>query len=165
VEATERLDLRPWTLDDVEAFHDIWGDPDVIWWGHSRSPAESREVLVSAIEACTGLPDGLRWFAVIERESGRVAGNVFLRPCSYGDGLELGYHFARAFQNRGYATEASEALIAFAFRAGYGRVVAIVVPDNAPSQRVVRKLGMRKTGTVVHGGLLHDVFEVGLGDR
>ncbi len=30
---TARLVLRPWALDDVDAFHTIWGDPRVIWWG------------------------------------------------------------------------------------------------------------------------------------
>ena len=39
---TERLALRPFTLDDVEGFHAIWGDPEVIWWGASESLDDSR---------------------------------------------------------------------------------------------------------------------------
>ena len=42
---TTRHLLRPLTPDDLAAFHAIWGDPQVIWWGHDETPeASAREI-------------------------------------------------------------------------------------------------------------------------
>ena len=165
MQETPRLHLRPWTPADVSAFHAIWGDPQVIWWGAADDEDASRRILEKAWANCAGSPEGLGWFAVVERESGRICGNVFLQPHRYGAGWELGYHFAAWAQGRGYATEASRGLIDFAFSIGIDRVVALVLAANTPSQRVCEKLGLRKTGTLIHADLLHDVLETGPGRR
>ncbi|MHC4930725.1 MAG: GNAT family N-acetyltransferase [Planctomycetota bacterium] len=157
---TERLQLRAWDRVDLEAFHRIWGDPNVIWWGPCENEEKSREVLKRAIELSAALPEELGWFAAIERASGQIVGNVFLRPSRETEGLELGYHFAKGWQGRGYATEATRALVGRCFDAGADRVVAYVLPENAASQRVAAKIGMRKTGTLLYADLLHDLLEI-----
>lgn len=60
----------------------------------------------------------------------------------------LGYWVDSASCNRGIATEAVGATLAFAFGPlGLHRVQAAVMPRNAPSLAVVRKLGFRHEGT------------------
>ena len=56
---TDRLRLRPWTEDDGPAFHEIWGDPRVIRWGHTESPAASRQKLSEVLARCAAMPEGL----------------------------------------------------------------------------------------------------------
>lgn len=156
---TPRLHLRPWTLDDVAALHTIWGDPKVIWWGAAEDEAASRTILERVRASSAGAPEGLGAFAVVEKASGRVGGNVSLQPYRYGEGWELGCHFAAWAQGRGWATEACRCLIEYAFSRGATRVVALVVPGNLPSQRLCEKLGLRRTGTQMHADRLHDVLE------
>jgi RimJ/RimL family protein N-acetyltransferase len=158
---TERLSLRPWKAGDLEAFHRIWGDPEVIWWGPCENREKSREILHRAIDLSAALPVGWGWYAVIERASGEIVGNVFLRPSKETEGVELGYHFARNWQGRGYATEATASAVSRLLDdAGAGRVVAYVLPENAASQRVAAKIGMRKAGTLLYADLLHDLLEI-----
>jgi RimJ/RimL family protein N-acetyltransferase len=58
--------------------------------------------------------------------------------------LEVGYHVMPALQGRGYATEAAAASREFARTVlGATRLVAIIHPDNGPSQRIAEKIGLR----------------------
>ncbi|NLO47229.1 MAG: GNAT family N-acetyltransferase [Clostridiales bacterium] len=56
--------------------------------------------------------------------------------------FEIGYGISEEHRNNGYATEAAEAIIQFAFEiVGLDVLVAIVKPENIPSRRVIEKLG------------------------
>ena len=68
--------------------------------------------------------------------------------------LEVGYHVVPGFQGRGYATEAAAASRDFARTVlGATRLIAIIHPDNTPSQRVAEKIGLRpEKRATVHGG-------------
>lgn len=62
----------------------------------------------------------------------------------------VGYSIARQHQGQGYATEALGALLRFAFsELKMHRVVASLDPRNAPSYRVLERLGMRREGHLV----------------
>ena len=55
--------------------------------------------------------------------------------------------------DQGFATEAAFALMQLGFdRFALSRLVAIIQPDNRPSRRVARKLGMVEERTLVHDG-------------
>jgi len=72
----------------------------------------------------------------------------------------MGYWIARECWNRGYATEAAAALLAYAFEAlGLHRVYARHFPRNPPSGRVMQKLGMVYEGRQREHVLRWDVFE------
>ncbi len=157
---TERLLMRPWHVEDLAAFHRIFGDGRVIWWGpEPHSEASARRLVTVIEEQDTPLP-GLGQFAVVERTGGRVVGNVLLKPASFEEGIELGYHFSFDAWGHGYATEAARATLQHGFaRLGLDRVVAAVAQSNARSLRVVERLGMRRVGTIEQAGLPHYVFE------
>ena len=60
---------------------------------------------------------------------------------------EIGFIFNPSFQNQGYATEASRALINYAFRElGAHRVVGFCSRENTASWRVLEKCGMTREG-------------------
>jgi RimJ/RimL family protein N-acetyltransferase len=61
--------------------------------------------------------------------------------------LELAYEVLPHFRGRGYAREAVEALLAWAAgQPGVAGFRASVAPDNAPSVRLVQRLGFTRTG-------------------
>ena len=161
---TARGVLRSWTLDDLADFHAIWGDPDVIWWGHDPDVGASRERLLRVLSERDQAGTG--WFAV-EIEAGEVAGNVMVKRADSVPGeVEIGWHFARAYQGQGFATEAAVALLDWAFATGdHQEIIAPIVPDNAPSQRVAAKLGMRPAERITYAGYPHDVWRVGRTQR
>lgn len=67
--------------------------------------------------------------------------------------VEVGYRVLPAMRRRGHATEAARAVRDCAATGGIGHLVALIRPDNTPSQSVARRLGMSLERTAhVHGG-------------
>jgi ribosomal-protein-alanine N-acetyltransferase len=144
---TARLRLTQWTERELSALHRLWSDPQTIWWGPHQSLEQTRALLLK-IEAQGG------WWAV--HLGTEIIGNVFLRTSPRdATALELGYHFLPSAWGQGYATEAARALLETA----PGRVVeAPVVPDNARSQSVMRRLGFAIARQLMHAGRLHELW-------
>jgi RimJ/RimL family protein N-acetyltransferase len=150
---TDRLILRPWQLDDREAFHALTLDPEVMHYVHARQPYSEAEVdewfsrqarQLTELDLCMG--------AMIEKSSGRLVGIAGTQPLGTTGDLEIGWWLAREVWGRGYATEAGGAAMRHVLETvGRPRVVAIIDPGNEPSKRVVARLGMqyeaRYTGT------------------
>lgn len=157
---TERLRLRPFTVDDAEAWHAIWGDPEVIWWGPSDSLDRSRTGLARLIQReAETWPPGLGWLAVMEKGSDEIVGDVLLQPAPFVDGIEVGWHFRTHVWSRGYATEAARATVERAFADGVcDRVWAVVATTNLASLRVAEKLGMRAVKDMEYEDLPHRMF-------
>jgi len=137
---TERLLLRRMTLDDAEALHAIFRDPEtMLYWStlpHS-SLAQTLEFMTRTIDACdAGEADD---FAVVFE--GRVIGKagVWQRD-------EIGYIIAREAWGKGLAIEAVRAVIARAFGQGRARLHADVDPRNARALTLLDRLGFIKTG-------------------
>ncbi len=78
------------------------------------------------------------------------------------DEPEIAYELLRRFQGRGYATEAAGALVAEAAATGRHRLWSTVGSWNAPSLRVLEKLGFRRDRTVVddHGEVVYLVRDL-----
>lgn len=90
-------------------------------------------------------------FAVIHRESRSVIGNVGFKGPPDDDGMvEIAYGIVPAFEGRGYATEAAEAGVAFAFEDDRVRLVrAHTLPTPNASTRVLDKCGFKHMGEVI----------------
>lgn len=156
---TARLIVRRLTMDDLEVFHHVWGDPDVIFWGAMRDLDASRVLLEQRLERRL---DGLEesgWFGVFRRADMEFVGDVILEPASWdSDIAEVGWHLARAFQRHGYATEAAEALLNHASRGGVREAWAKILPTNTASRRVAMRLRMRRSGHLDHPLGAHELW-------
>lgn len=164
---TARLELRLWNDGDVQAFHRIWGDPDVVFWGPAKDVGESMAMLARVRARCAGWPAPVGWQAVFDAESGDAIGNVVLQPAPFSPGdLEVGWHLRRDRWGHGDATEAAHALMEQAFASNpIARLVCAILPSNERSRCVARRLGfVVVAGDVLHGGRLHDVWSVGRGE-
>jgi RimJ/RimL family protein N-acetyltransferase len=147
---TERLRIRPFDPDrDAEPLHELWGDAEAMQFipgGAKASIEETRARIATLPEGV--VRDGWGFWALEERESGRLAGAVGLFPLAWkGPEIELAYHVVPSAWGRGYATEAGAALLSAAWAAGLDHVVAVAMPGNAASRRVMEKLGMELRGT------------------
>jgi len=90
---------------------------------------------------------GLR--LVARREDGTPLGLCGIMRKPWLDAPDLAYAFVPEAEGLGYATEAARAVLAEALGSGdLGRVVAVVVPDNRGSMRVLEKLGFHPEGRV-----------------
>ncbi len=60
---------------------------------------------------------------------------------------------------RGLATEMAHAAVALAFaELGIDELIAITLPDNRASRRVMEKAGLRLDGEITHAGLTHVLY-------
>lgn len=145
---TSRLTLRPYVEGDFEAVHAMRSDPEVVRWlyGEVLSEDETRELLARRLDNLSLVSEG-DWMsaAAVERASGTTVGDLALHWVSERDRTaEIGFVFDPRCQGRGFATEASGALLDWAFgSAGFHRVIGRTEARNAASARVLQKLGMR----------------------
>jgi ribosomal-protein-alanine N-acetyltransferase len=155
---TERLLLRPYTLDDVEDLHRvIYSDPEVCrpFCGTTKTLDEVREnVVYRMMQHRTGKFGCL---AVVRKADGALMGIVALHNCltwylvfedqdpRYNSlEVELAYAFGRQYQKQGYATEACRAVIEYAFQELRLRRIAYAVSkDNDNSWNLMMRLGFR----------------------
>ncbi|RKS79086.1 RimJ/RimL family protein N-acetyltransferase [Actinomadura pelletieri DSM 43383] len=139
---TERLALRPWTMAEVKAVLD--GDRQAHW--ADDFPAEGDRVIAGFIaeQHRTALGEyGQR--QIVERATGLVVGSVGLFWPPVDATVEFGYGVVASRRGRGYATEASRALVAHALTApGVTSVVAKVELSNPASVRVLENAGLRR---------------------
>jgi RimJ/RimL family protein N-acetyltransferase len=145
---TERLVLRRPAMTDVAAVYAYGGDPAVtryLIFPTHRSPADAEEFL----RTCPA-----RWesgeefcWVITLKDREEVIGSIACRV--RGHAADLGYALARAYWRRGYATEAGQAVVAWA--AGLPevhRVWAVCDVENPASARVLEKLGMTREGVL-----------------
>ncbi len=146
---TERLLLRPITLDDVDAIFRVMSDPQVIrYFGQlpmgSRTEAVQR---VEGIQAAFQERRGTRW-AITHRVTGEFLGSCgFWRLEYVHERGELGYELAPPWWGRGVMTGAVGAALTFGFvTMGLHSVEAQIHPANRGSRRVLEKLGFVQEG-------------------
>ncbi len=92
-------------------------------------------------------PEDVRWvWMVIEQASAHVIGDVgFHGPLRDEATVEIGYVLLPHARGRGYATEATSAVIEWVFTyTNVSQIIAQIDPANAASLRVAAKLGMRE---------------------
>ena len=150
---TERLLLRPYSLDDYDAFHDLHGRDDVaryLPW-ETRDAEASRKALDRHQTAVLEKDDDGMTLAGFDKESGRLVGEfvLFLRSVEHRGG-EVGYVLHPDFWGRGLATEGARAMLEIGFDLlGMHRVIARIDARNTGSAAVLERLGMRREALLV----------------
>jgi ribosomal-protein-alanine N-acetyltransferase len=148
---TERLILRPFTLDDAEAWLPLISLPEIIRYT-GDTPAGSVE---EARESLRTRPmrdyavHGYGRLAVIEKAGGRLVGFSGLKYVADLQEVDIGYRFLPDCWGKGYATESALPLMEHGWRElGLKRIVGTVHPENPGSGRVLEKLGLRYARTL-----------------
>ena len=140
---TDRLVLRMFGNDDLDAYYAICSDAEVmefIGLGKTMNRIETWRHIATMLGHWQ--LRGYGSWALEEKATGRLVGRVgFLYPEGW-PGLELGWLLGRDSWGRGYATEAARAALEHGFRAfRFPRVISLIYPENARSIRVAERLG------------------------
>lgn len=143
---TNRLRLRRLRPSDEAALIALDSDEEVMRYIGSRGGTP--EQIVSRVRERIGTDRGVvGWWLVEDKAEGAFQGIAGLLPMPEGPDIELAYRFARAAWGRGIATEAAVALTDYAFGgAGLARLVAVTLPENSASRRVLEKAGFMHDG-------------------
>jgi RimJ/RimL family protein N-acetyltransferase len=147
---TERLRLRPFTPDDAPAVERLAGAWEVaettLNIPHPYPSGGGAEWIATHAPAWDAGARLTLAIAPRERPSELVGAVGLGIEREHGVG-ELGYWIARETWGRGYATEAALAIVRYGFETlGLRRIQARHFTRNAPSGRVMQKLGMRHEG-------------------
>lgn len=144
---TERLQLRVWEDQDLDAVKHFWGDAEVMEYCLG---ATSHDKLLQVMHAYRRLHEerGLSVYAVVEKASGHVIGACGFNPAREGiSNIELIYHYAKSSWGKGYATEAAIACVQIAkHNGGVRRIHASCDLHNKGSYHVLEKAGFTYLG-------------------
>jgi ribosomal-protein-alanine N-acetyltransferase len=151
---TARLRLRPFTMRDLDNLHAvIYSDPQVTTYLPGGEPwplCETRSLLAWWVAHWED--KGFGPWAVLDKMSDAFLGDCGLMLSlgvspSAGHAVELLYALGRESWGKGYASEAARAALRHGFeQAGLKQIVAVAVPENTGSRRVMEKLGMTFEG-------------------
>ena len=139
---TARLMVRPPREADRGRFVELFGNQEFMaFYPGVLTGEQARDRFDHMVEVCRAIPFGKQ--PVVELSSGLVVGYTGVDYIDF-EGrtwLEWGYRLVPECRGQGYATEASQALLARAHQTYTGQLLAIIAPDNLASQNVCRKLG------------------------
>ncbi|MFP5389880.1 MAG: GNAT family N-acetyltransferase [Thermoleophilia bacterium] len=143
---TDRLKLRRWREDDLEAFAALNSDPAVMEHFPAPLTREQSDELVERIEAGFG-SNGFGLWALEVRATGEFIGFAGLAvpefEAHFMPAVEIGWRLARSAWGHGYATEAGKAALAYGFeQAGLDEIVSFTTVANRRSRVVMERLGM-----------------------
>jgi RimJ/RimL family protein N-acetyltransferase len=152
---TDRLELRPWVHADARWLNRLHRE-------RKLAPREELPELSATRQLVNGLIDraastGISLLTVVRKADGLAIGYCgLIEGRSSLDEPEIAYELFREHHGHGYATEAARAVVAAAGDTRRSRLWSTVGAWNAPSLRVLEKLGFERhhsteeaNGTVV----------------
>ena len=141
----DNFTMRSLQIFDLDALAAIWANSKVTRFLPSRGVPISREnaekSLKSFVKHWQQRDYGI--WAIIENFSSQMIGYCGLRYLDELDEVELLYGLAEAYWGKGITTQAAKAAIAYGFNvANLARIIAMALPDNFASIRVMEKAGL-----------------------
>ena len=148
---TEHLTITSFTPDMAQVVYENSQDDDTRRFVSDEvydSVEEAREAIEFLISRYDST-DGPFVYPIITNDSGENIG--YIQLCKLDDGTwEIGYHIAKDFTGKGYATEAVKAFLpAMAKKLNIKEVYGICLAENTASVRVLEKYGF----TQIYQGL------------
>jgi RimJ/RimL family protein N-acetyltransferase len=139
---TRHLELLPHTPEDVKAQLERMD---------AAQRAEVSPDWLARVEVATGIDPWTLGFALVDRATCTPVGTCGYKGPPDADGIvEIAYGVAPAHQGKGYATEAAEALVAYAFGSSQVRLVlAHTRSQTGASAHVLTRCGFRCVGEVI----------------
>lgn len=135
---TERLELAPMTAEEVFSLAESCGD------------AELAEAYREMGDGVLKYPDQALWYTawrIVLNKTGETVGDLCFKGLPDSGRPEIGYGILPEWEGRGYATEAVRAACSWTLsQPGVVSVEAKTEPENAASQRVLKKAGFYPLG-------------------
>jgi RimJ/RimL family protein N-acetyltransferase len=144
---TERLLIRPWREGDREEYLASCNSEAVT--AHLGGPAKVEHIDAALARIARSQDEqGFSFWAVERKSDGRFLGYCGLKLTNLPGtpvekDIEIGWRLREDAWGQGYASEAAEAVLAWAWaNLSVERIVSFTIPANAPSRRVMERIGM-----------------------
>lgn len=150
---TQRLYLRQWQASDFAIFAQINSDPEVMRYFPQVLSAELSNTIARKCQQLIADNGWGLWAVGLKHSSkpadnfiGFVGLNYTHADLSFAPSVEIGWRLHKDYWGQGYATEAAQAALQFAFETlALSEVVAFTAVINRPSQKVMQRLNMVNT--------------------
>ena len=103
--------------------------------------------------------------AVLDKSNEKFLGQcgLLIQEVDKVDELEVGYGFIPKYWGKGYATEAANAMIQYAFKNSLSSyLISLIHPDNLNSQNVAKKNGLNIWKPTEFKGINVDVWRINM---
>jgi len=149
---TERLVLRRWQERDRPALRAQITDPEVMRYLLAIPDAAAFEAHLARLDAWQDA-NGFTFWVVERRSDGAAMGLCGLKSGApqtpIENMVEIGWRFGRDYWGQGYAREAAQAKLDWAWaNLDATPIAAITVPANDASWGLMERLGMRRIGSL-----------------
>lgn len=151
---TEKLVLRPFKLEDAEAFWTNYGSDIRVHEYYSFVADTTKEATESFIKDCVAKYENPAYYMWAVELNGDIIGAVWYDMDEANDSAELFYGFGSQWWWNGYATEACKATKAMLCENGLHRIMAVHHLNHVSHGSVLLKLGMEPEG-ILKGARKH----------
>lgn len=160
---TNRIGFSKWQEDDIKLAELLWGDSNVTKYICASGCFSADDIAMRlAKEIENNIEHHVQYWPIFELETNELIGCCGLRP--YSDGkYEIGFHLRPEFWRQGYAVEAANTVIDYAFNVlNAAGLFAGHNPNNTASKKVLEKLGFSFIGNEFYEptGLYHPSYEL-----
>ncbi len=145
---TQRLRLRPLNENDGDNIYELSKNPKVMRYLRNGQPLNRTEAegdLQRRLRENDRLAEKkLGYWAIEWKPMHNFVGWLSIKYLDQTEEIEIGYRILEKFWGQGVTTEASRRALQYAFEElKLERIVAVALPENKASWRVMEKLGMR----------------------
>ncbi len=135
---TARFLTRPFCLDDADALHALLSDPQVMRF--IEAPY-TREQTLACLQSAGLCAPPLVW-ALVDKQTQALAGQLIFHSYD-SEHFELGWIFPQSLWHTGAASEVTEAVLAYARKAGIPGLVIECAREQRATRRIAEKFGFR----------------------
>jgi RimJ/RimL family protein N-acetyltransferase len=141
---TERLLIRQLKTSDINPFHDMQGNPNVMKYTDGTAKTYDEDVIdLKRVIDFYDVPENDFWVYAVERKNDKAfLGTIALIKDDDAND-EIGYRFLEKYWNNGYAFEALMGMIDYCKQLNLKEIVAEVIIENEASEHIIKKAGFK----------------------
>ena len=145
---TDRCIIRETCLQDLDAFYEIYSDPEITEFMEDLMERSEEEKYTENYRDLIYEIYGHGIWTVILKCSGEIIGRVGLDERAGFDTPELGFVIGKKWQKKGLATEICEEILKWAHENDIPKVMSLTEKENTASVKLLEKLGFEALDTV-----------------
>ena len=160
---TERLLIRPFKMEDIGPSYIMNLDAEVSRYTGDGGVVSKKEIERRIVENVFGDYDkyGFGRLAVELKGENKFIGFTGLKYLEDMDEVDLGYRFMKEYWGKGIATESAQACLNLAFDTlELSKIIAMVLPENIGSIRVLKKLNFEYEKDIIEYSQLAKIYSL-----
>ena len=160
---TDRLLIRPFKMEDIEPSYTMNLDTEVSRYTGDGGVVSKKEIERRIVENVFGDYEkyGFGRLAVELKGENKFIGFTGLKYLEDMDEVDLGFRFMKEYWGKGIATESAKACVNLGFeKLGLGRIIAMVLPENLGSIRVLEKLNFEYEKDIIEDNQLAKIYSL-----